>query len=261
MILIINNFSRFLVFILLILFVFFVFGCAEKKPTQTDPPPKEEPKLELISAVDIQVDEPSGLCFSLNKKNLWTVSDKTGKVYKLDFNGNVLKTLSYTGNDLEGVAVDPADSTIWVAEEYLSQIVQLDTLGNELNRITVTGASGNNGLEGITINSANNHFYLLKEQDHGVLIELDEAFNLLQYKRISFAFDYSGIFYESQNQHLWIVSDQSKKVYKCDLDATVLIEYPIDVQKAEGIAVDIENDLVYIVSDSYEKLYLFSIIE
>lgn len=261
MILFINNVSRFLVFMILCLSSFFVSGCAEKTPTETDPPPEEGPGLELISTVNIQVDEPSGLCFSIDKEFLWTVSDQTGKVYKVDFNGNVIETLSYTGNDLEGIAVDPEDSTIWVAEEYLSQIVQLDTLGNELDRITVAGAAGNSGLEGITINSSNNHFFLLKEQDPGVLIELDEAFNLLQYKRINFAWDYSGIFYEPQNQHLWIASDQDEKVYRCDLDAVVLIEYSIDVQKAEGIAVDIDSNLVYIVSDSYEKLYKFEIQE
>ncbi len=81
-------------FVFLLLFFVFILGCAEKKHTESDPPPNEEHKLELISAVNIQVDEPSRLCFSLNKKNLWTVSDKTGKVYKLDFNGNVLKPLS-----------------------------------------------------------------------------------------------------------------------------------------------------------------------
>ncbi len=236
-----------------------ILACSDETPTVTDPPPQVEPRLELISTANIQVDEPSGLCFSIDNKSLWTVSDRTRKVYKVDFNGNVLETLAYTGNDLEGIAVDPGDSTIWVAEENLSQIVQLDTLGNELQRIDVTGAAGNSGLEGITINTANGHFFLLKEKNPGVLIELDHEFNLLTYKRITFAFDFSGIYYESQNQHLWIVSDQNEKVYKCDLTGSVLTEYPIDVDKAEGIAVDFDNARVYVVSDSYEKLYLFSI--
>jgi len=241
------------------LFLIIVLGCAENTPTEPETPSTNEPKLELISSANVQVDEPSGLCLSLDKKSLWTVSDHTGKIYQIDFNGNVLKTMSYRGNDLEGVVVDPSDSTIWVVEEYLSQIVQLDTEdGNELNRITVVGAAGTSGLEGITINSSNNHFLLLKEQDPGVLIELDENFNLLRYKRIGFAFDFSGIFYEAQNQQLWIVSDQNEKVYKCDLDGKVLTEYLIDVRNPEGITVDIDNDLVYIVSDSYEKLYIFS---
>lgn len=256
-----ENFLRHIICISLCLISLFIFSCTEKSPAEPDPPEKGEPELELITSVNIQVDEPSGLCFSIDKKFLWTVSDQTGKVYKIDFYGNVIKSISYTGNDLEGIAFDPSDSTIWVAEEYLSQIVQLDTLGNELNRVTVTGAAGNSGLEGITINTSTNHFFLLKEQDPGVLIELDQNFNLLRYKRIYFAFDFSGIFYESQNQHLWIVSDQNEKVYKCALSGSVLTEFPIVVTKAEGIAVDIENNLVYIVSDSYEKLYKFSIIE
>ncbi|MEN8005764.1 MAG: SdiA-regulated domain-containing protein [Candidatus Krumholzibacteriota bacterium] len=241
--------------------IILISGCADNTPTETEPPPQEEPELELISTVNIHVDEPSGLCFSIDKQALWTVSDQTRKVYKVDFGGNVLETLAYTGNDLEGIAIDPGDSTLWVAEEYLSQIVQLDNLGNELQRIDVTGAAGNSGLEGVTINTSNGHFFLLKEQDPGVLIELDGEFNLLTYKRINFAYDFSGIYYESHNQHLWIVSDQNEKVYKCDLTGSVLTEYPIDVDKAEGIAVDYENARVYIVSDSYEKLYLYSIID
>ncbi|MEN8193844.1 MAG: SdiA-regulated domain-containing protein [Bacteroidota bacterium] len=253
--------SHYIFFIFFFIISLIAFSCTEKSPTDIDPPEQTEPKLELISSFNLQVDEPSGLCFSLDMESLWTVSDNTRKVYKIDLTGKTQKTLSYTGNDLEGVAINPKDSTIWVAEENLSQIVQLDTLGNELNRITVTGAGGGSGLEGITINSANNHFILLKEKNPGVLIELDEEFNLLEYKRISFANDYSGIFYESQNQHLWIVSDQNEKVYKCDMEGVVLIEYPIDVDKAEGIAVDINNDLVYVVSDDTEKLYVFEIID
>jgi len=246
--------------ILVICFVFLLISnCSEKLPTDSNPPEETGPELKLVSTVNIQVDEPSGLCFSIDKSFLWTVSDHTRKVYKVDYDGNVIETLSYIGNDLEGIAVDPSDSTIWVAEEYLSQIVQLDTLGNELNRVTITGAAGNSGLEGITLNTSTNHFFLLKEKNPGVLIELDQNFNLLQYKRINFAFDYSGIFFESQNEQLWIVSDQNEKVYKCDLAGSVLTEYSIEVPQPEGIAVDIGNSLVYIVSDSHEKLYKFSI--
>jgi len=240
--------------------IILISGCSDETPTETPPPPPPAgPKLELVSEVNIQVDEPSGLCFSSDKGSLWTVSDQTRKVYRVDFAGNVLETLAYTGNDLEGIAVDPDDGTLWVAEEYLSQIVQLDALGNELQRVDVTGAAGGSGLEGITISSADGHFFLLKEQDPGVLIELDPEFNLLSYKRINFAYDFSGIYYESSQQNLWIVSDQNETVYKCDLTGSVLTEYPIEVDKAEGIAVDFENSRVYIVSDSYEKLYLFSI--
>ena len=94
------------------------------------------------------------------------------------------------------------------------------------------------GLEGITIHSANGHFLLLKEQDPGVLIELDPEFNLLRYQRINCAFDFSGIHFEANEKKLWIVSDQNETVYKCELSGSVLVEYPVEVDKAEGIAVD-----------------------
>jgi len=244
--------------IVTLIFFNFIFciSCSDNSPTEIN-----TPRLKLLFDTRIFVDEPSGLCLSLDAANFWTVSDKTKKVYKVDFEGQVLKTLSYRGYDPEGIAIDPKDSTLWIVEEDSSFLVQLDTLGNLLNSIYIPGSQGDNGLEGITINTSNGHFFLLKEQNPGVLIELDTSFTLLSFKRINFAFDFSGIFYESSNNHLWIVSDQSEIVFKCDINGQVLTEYPIDVRKAEGIAVDNANKRIYIVSDAYERLYCYSIIE
>lgn len=242
---------------IVLFFTFFLcLYCSSKLPTELN-----TPKLQLLYDTRIHVEEPSGLCLSLDAAHLWTVSDKTKMVYKVDFDGNVLKTLSYKGYDPEGIAIDPNGSSLWVAEEDSSLIVQIDTLGNIIKSISVPGSQGDNGLEGITINSSNGHFFLLKEQNPSALIELDSSFSLLRFKRMTFAFDFSGIFYEPNNQHLWIVSDQSEKVFKCDLNGKVLTEYQIDIRKAEGISIDSANNLVYIVSDSYERLYCFSIIE
>jgi uncharacterized protein YjiK len=220
---------------------------------------QESPFLKEEATFNLTIPEPSGLALSIDKTFLWTVSDKTNKVYTLDFEGKTLSELAYSGNDLEGIVQSKKDSTIWVVEENLSQIVQLDILGNLKNSFTVNDAGGTNGLEGISINDLTNHFFLLKEQNPGVFIELAENFDLLQYKEIRFADDYSGITYDSKNHVLWILSDQDQKVYEYTLDGMVINEYKINLDKAEGIAIDSVNDLIYIVSDSEAKLYVFSI--
>ncbi len=242
--------------VLLVVTLFALITCSDNSGTN---PPPEYPFLKKVAEFTMAVREPSGLALSIDGTFLWTVSDQKNKIYKIDFEGEIIGEMAYRGNDLEGIIQSTKDSTIWVAEEFLSQMVQLDTLGNKLDSVVVSGAGGSNGLEGICINTSNNHFFLLKEQNPGVLIELSENFDLLQYKQISFAFDFSGITYDSNNQLFWILSDQSQEVYEYSLNGEVLNKYPIDVRKAEGIAIDAPNNLIYIVSDSHEKLYVYSI--
>ncbi|OQX95458.1 hypothetical protein B6I21_05310 [candidate division KSB1 bacterium 4572_119] len=239
-----------------LLIMIMILFCSKKSPTN---PEQDKPYLEKIAEYKLNVDEPSGLSLTIDGNSLWTVSDKTNKVYQISLSGEIIRELSYKGNDLEGVIQHPGDSTIWVVEEYEADIVQLDIDGNELKRVSINVDGGNSSLEGITINPLNNHFYLLKEKDPGVLIELDDKFEMVSYSRIGFAEDFSGIFFDAQNSFLWIISDQDKSVFQCDSTGTVIQEFPVEANKIEGIAVDVTNDLVYLVSDSYERLYVYSI--
>ncbi len=219
---------------------------------------EEEPRLELIDTYSIDVDEPSGLDLALDNMSLWTVSDKRSKMYQLNLTGQILQEISISGTDLEGITLDTSGETLWVVQESLGEVLQIDTLGNEIQRITISAVrDGAGGLEGITINSINNHLFLLKEKDPSVLIELDNEFETILFKRISTAQDYSGMDYDEIENELWIVSDQNRKVYRYDLSGNVLKSYPINVDKAEGIAVDSENNLIYIVSDSADSLYVY----
>lgn len=216
------------------------------------------PSLELINSYSIDVDEPSGLDLALDNMSLWTVSDKRSKIYQVDLTGQILQEISIPGIDLEGITLDVNGNSFWVVQESLGEILQVDTLGNELQRVTIPAVrDGSGGLEGITINSINNHLFLLKEKDPSVLIELDTNFKITLFKRISTAQDYSGMDYNELENEFWIVSDQDKMVYRYDLNGTVLNSYPINVEKAEGIAFDSANNLVYIVSDSADSLYVY----
>ncbi|MFC1528065.1 SdiA-regulated domain-containing protein [Candidatus Neomarinimicrobiota bacterium] len=229
-----------------------LFKCNKAEPSQ------EKPGIELINKYNINIEEPSGLDLALDNKSLWTVSDKHNKIYQLDLTGKILKEIKIPGISLEGITVDSDDNTLWVVQESLGVLSQIDTLGNEILRIEITGAGGgSSGLEGITINSTNNHIFLLKEKDPSVLIELNTNLETIMLKRIYSALDYSGMDYNAIDNELWIVSDQEKKVYRCDLIGSILNSYPIDVKKAEGITFDSKNNLIYIVCDSADILYIY----
>jgi len=220
----------------------------------------EKLSLELINKYSIDVVEPSGLDLSKNNESLWAVSDKHSKIYQLDLMGRILQEIDIPGNDFEGITLDINGHSLWLAQESLSELLRIDTLGNELQRIYVAGASnGSGGLEGITINTSKNHILLLKEKDPSVLIELNTTFEPVLFKHLYNASDYSGMDYNEINNELWIVSDQDKKVYQCDIRGNMINSYSINIAKAEGIAFDRENNLIYIVSDSEESLYIFKL--
>lgn len=225
--------------------------------SNTIEPINEIPSLELLNKYGIDIEEPSGLDLGQNNKSLWTVSDRKSKMYKLDLEGKILQEISLPATDLEGITYDDFNNNVWVVLEGEGEVLQIDTLGNELKKSTIPAVRDGGGLEGITINPANNHLFLIKENDPSVLLELDTEFNTLKYNRISSALDYSGIDFDDDENILWIVSDQNKEVFKYDLNGKIIESFSISVNKAEGIAFDNINNLVYLVSDSADSLYVY----
>ncbi len=215
--------------------------------------------LELVREIDLAVKEPSGLCYSSNQNAFYTVSDNSASIYKLSLTGALIKQLNYKGQDLEGVTLNPNNGNIFVVEERKRELVQLDSEGNEINRqhLDIEINDANKGLEGVAFNPKNNHIYVLNEQNPGLLIELDESGKIIKQTDLSFAIDYSGIFYEQTEDVLWIVSDKSKSITKCDLNGKKLNSYKIKESKAEGIVVDSNLKRIYVVLDGLDKLQVY----
>jgi len=219
--------------------------------------------LLLNETFNLNLSAPSGLAFSSDLQSFWTVSDKPGgQIYQLSSSGEIISSLSYSGSDLEGISYNNTDKSFWVTEESSGELVHLDSSGLEIERVYISGSiDGSGGLEGVAINENNGHIFLLKEKDPGVLIELDQDFNVVQYKRIYFADDYAGLWYEKAHNLLWIVSDQEKSVFKCDTTGNVLKSYSIPLDKMEGIAVDMENKQIFMVNDSNDRLYIYDLMD
>lgn len=212
--------------------------------------------LELEASYKIDVLEPSGLAINSSSTVLYTVSDNTAQVYKLSITGNVIQTFNYKGNDLEGVSTF-TDNKLLLAEERTKEIVVLNMVTDEFlkHAINYENKDANSGIEGVSYDANSNTIFSLNEKNPGLLIRLRADFSVIATYELGFANDYSGIFYESSSNNLWIVSDQSKTINKCSLTGKVIKSYSINTTQAEGIAVT--NNKIYIISDAEAKLYVF----
>lgn len=216
-------------------------------------------KLSLQKMTPIKVPEPSGLALSFDGKNFWSVGDSDSKVYKLDFNGNVIRSFVINGEDLEGITV--IDSIhLAVILERTRVVVIVDTSGKEVKRkqFDLKGRL-NEGLEGICFDFNTREFYFVNEKRPGLLIKTDSSFNEIFRKELKLAKDYSDIFFSQADNTLWILSDESSKIIQTDLEGKMIKEYYIKVQQPEGLVVDYKNKRVFIVSDKKEEFYEFKL--
>lgn len=213
-------------------------------------------KLELVASYRIDIAEPSGLAVSKSGNVLYTVSDNTAKVYRLSTSGTLIQTFNYVGNDLEGVSTFTGNKLL-LAEERTKEIVEFDMTSGitSKHKINYENNDENSGIEGVTYNSLDGTIFILNEKNPDKLIRLRSDFSIIAEYDLNFASDYSGIFFESSTNNLWIVSDQNKTINKCTLTGDLIESYSIGVTQAEGIA--IANDRIYVVSDAEEKLYVY----
>ena len=216
-------------------------------------------KIKPISQKKINVPEPSGLYFNEAKNTLWTVSDESSKIYNIDFNGNVLNSFSINGFDLEGITF-LNDTTIAIILERTREVVFLNIFGKEISRFSLDlYGKPNSGIEGIEYNPNNEHLFVVNEKSPSLLIETDLKGNILSKKKIDFAKDLSGLCYDKEKNELWMISDESKAIFKCSTDGKVIQKYEVDIKQIEGIAINFSQKKLYIISDPEETLYLFDL--
>lgn len=215
--------------------------------------------LVLQKMTPIKVPEPSGLALSFDGNYFWTIGDSDNKVYKIDKLGKIIRFFSVIGEDLEGITV--IDSVrLAVTLERSREVVVIDTLGKEFKRkrFELKGRL-NEGLEGICYDTNRKDFYFVNEKRPGLLIKTDSSFVEIFRKELKIAKDYSDIFFAKDDNTLWLLSDESKKIIQTDLNGKKIIEYSIKVDQPEGLVVDYKNKKVFVVSDKKEELYEFSL--
>jgi len=229
------------------------WSCARKEPTGAVDAPAVTPLVQ-VAVYDTEVPEPSGLAYDPRRNVLMTVSDANSTIYDLDFTGRILRSFVVDGSDLEGIALSPAGDTIYVVEERNQLVSMFSAGGTKFFSFPVKVASNaGNALEGIAVDKRN-HLFIVNEKLPRLLLEYYRGQEVSRVE-ITASIDLSDVFYEEQTNHLWIVSDESKKVMKMTTSGTLLAEYSIPFTKGEGIT--IVQDKIYIVCDTDGKLYVF----
>ena len=248
----------------------------------------------------VGLNEPSGLTLNTDGSALYTVSDDTKAIFQLDLKGRLSVTDSFFigVDDLEGIAITPDGQQLLVVQEESNAIICFD-LGTrqELSRRPLASLKNynsirehfpdppdNKGLEGITVNTRNNHVFVVKEGRPGLLIEIDEqrttilnarvlgADNGFKHPRVSQkTLDFSGLSYDSVRDTIWITSDKGQCLYHYDwnrdqvLQRLDLIIHPEGkaerIRKSEGVAIDPQRDRLYVVSERDGRLYVFKLHE
>ena len=151
--------------------------------------------LELLSRHQIRdpglsLNEPSGLTLNRDASALFIVSDDTKAIFRLDLKDRVSVTDSFfIGlDDLESIAMSRDDNELLVVQEKSNSVVVVDLNSRSecfrrplsaTNYGTIaqhfTDPPDNNGLEGITVNTSNDHVVVVKDCHPGLLIELDSS--------------------------------------------------------------------------------------
>jgi len=260
-------------------------------------------RLELISRHKIRdpglgLNEPSGLSLNADGTALYTVSDDTKAIYCMDLEGRVSlrESLFVSVSDLEGLALSSDGQQLFAVQEDTNSVISIDLASRrELQHSPLESMANyasvamhfpsepdNKGLEGITVNSTNQHVFVVKEGRPGLLIELDaECSTILSSRLLTTAngfshpklgprrLDFSGLSYDSQRDTLWIASDKGQCLFHYDWNRDRVLQrldLMLDpegkskrVRKAEGIAVDSKRGRVYVVSDRDAELYVFQL--
>ena len=260
-------------------------------------------RLELISRHKIRdpglgLNEPSGLSLNADATALYTVSDDTKAIYCMDLEGRVSisESLFVSVSDLEGLALSRDGQQLFAVQEDSNTVISVDLasrrelqhrpLAEMANYASVAmhfpSEPDNKGLEGITVNTTNQHVFVVKEARPGLLIELDpECGTILSSRLLSESngfshprvgpgkLDFSGLSYDSKRHTLWIASDKGQCLFHYDWNRDRVLQRldlrlndggkPKRVRKAEGIAVDSKRGRVYVVSDRDAELYVFQL--
>jgi uncharacterized protein YjiK len=260
-------------------------------------------RLELLSRHRIRdpglgLNEPSGLTLNRDGSALYNVSDDTKAIFRLDLQGTVSVSDSFfIGLDnLEGIAIRSDDSELLVVQEESNSVVVVDLnsrkeryrrpLSAMTNFDTIAhhfpDPPDNNGLEGITVNTRNNHVVVVKECQPGLLIELDSSLTTILSTRVlqpsqgfihpeleAEKLDFSGLSYDSSSDSYWIVSDKGRCLFQYDWTGDTVLQRlnltissgdkPKRIRKPEGIAFDPGRKRMYVVSDRDADLYVFKL--
>ena len=243
--------KRFLQIIMLICGCFPLLTCLNTYPTD---------KMEKLGVYHLKVQEPSGLSLDPDGQHLWMVSDTKETAYKTNLKGKVVAKVKIKGKDLEGIATTPGGDTLIVVDESKQVVRWFDLNGEQIKRVKIDiPADGNSGLEGIDVNPKNGDIYVVNEKSPRILLHLDRNGIVLKRYAIAALSDISSVLYNPINDRIWLMSDIDRKIMIFNKSMKPVVQIPIDIIQMEGMAIDFEQKILYIISDREEELHVFQL--
>lgn len=212
-------------------------------------------RLRQLDRSRLEVDEPSDLTIVGGK--LYTVSDRHSKIYEIQPDGDVKDEINVDGSDLEALAWDGGREQFVIAGENSANIWYVDQDGERDDSVELDDADeANSGIEGLAV-GRRGHLFVAKEKDPARIFELDREGNEVDRKKIEFADDLSALAWNPEDGRLYALSDQDHALYRLDADFGLDTAWRLPVDHPEGIAFD--GDLLYVVSDSEQRIYTFEL--
>ena len=203
----------------------------------------------------VDVDEPSDLVQVDGP--LYTVSDSHSKIYEIEPDGDTDVHLDIDVDDLEAIGFDAARGEFLVADEGSGKIWAIDDDGDRHDSIHIADAEdGNSGIEGLTT-TPSGHTFVVKEKDPVKIYELDSDGDMVAEVEPDFAGDLSAITYNPLDQHLYVLSDQDKALFRLTSSLVPDRGWRLPVDKPEGLA--FAGTSLYVVSDSEARIYTFEL--
>lgn len=221
-------------------------------------------------------DNLSGITYSPKTKTLFSITNSPRKIYELDLNGNLLRTIDLKGfKDTEGITyikdnifaiIDERKSGIYVFE--INKDTKILRKENVIKKFHLKINSYKNfGYEGVAYNKEDDIFFIANEMFSKEIILLRNWFKDKNRMEVSLEgeensvirdmMDLSGLHYNSKYKRLLVLSHESKLLIEVNNEGDKIsyldLEYGFgglknDILQAEGVTMDDDGN-IYIVSE------------
>lgn len=242
-----------------VVLVCFILGTSVTcKPDKKNHKSKKEVTEKDFEVFTTGISEFSGLCQGKTADTFLAISDKRG-IFEINKEGNILRKLPLSENiDFEAITINPVNNDIYLADEGNMRIFKLSEDERSLLPVTeihIIGGVVNKGLEGVAY--GNGVLYIVNQESPSILIKYEiNSGKETDRIAINYVQQLSDIFYDNNDNSLWICDSKLKKVFHTDLNGIVIDYQSIDyVKKAEAILVDRQAGIIWIGCDQTGFLY------
>jgi len=260
---------------ILAIFVLLIESCVQEYKNDKNAVLPKFQKVRKIRLANVR--NASGITYCNDTNTIFLVQDSPAMIIEIDLNGKILRRIEIEGlKDIEGIAY-LANKRFVITDEQMGTMYFI-SIKNDTKYIAKSDMAALNlkisndphhGISGITYNPGAKSLFVITEKEPKRIIEVfigSEKQNIpwkLEKDNIK---DADGIYYDSNSNHLFIVSKTSKVIIEYSLHGKKIAQMSLKkgnaklkkgIKKAEGISMDKSGENLYICGEKNE-FYIFS---